>query len=155
MGVVVTILGQLLKSDLENNRMRERIAELERRNEEQDKKIADFKLRLFKVEQCSSRSAAIMTGVPANDDEGTAEIVCKAMDDVDGDIALSPCDLSHCHRNWTSRANGPPTIAVVFNRSCDGGLVVRKSTRDKLRGPEIQHTSSRGERSAVRVPWIV
>ena len=64
MGVIVTILGQLLKSDRENNKMKERIAELEKRNEEQDRKIADFELRLFKMEQYSSRSTAIMTGVP-------------------------------------------------------------------------------------------
>ena len=62
MGVIVTILGQLLKSDRENNKMKERIAELEKRNEEQDRKIADFELRLFKMEQYSSRSTAIMTG---------------------------------------------------------------------------------------------
>ena len=133
MGVIVTILGQLLKSDRENNKMKERIAELERRNEEQDRKIVDFELRLFKMEHYSSRSTAIMTSVPANDNENTAEIVCKAINDVDKDIALSPCDLSHCHRNWTSCTNWPPTITVVFNRSYDKDLVMRKSTRDKLK----------------------
>ena len=66
MGVIVTILGQFLKSDRENNKMKERIAELEKRNEEQDRKINDFELRLFKMEQYSSRSTAIMTSVPAN-----------------------------------------------------------------------------------------
>ena len=133
MGVIVTILGQPLKSDRENNKMKERIAELEKRNEEQYRKIADFELKLFKMEQYSSRSTAIMTSVPANDNENTAEIVCKAINDVYKDIVLSPCDLSHCHRNWTSRTNRSPTITVVFNRSYDKDLVMRKSTRDKLK----------------------
>ena len=133
MGVIVTILGQLLKSDRENNKMKERIAELEKRNEEQYRKIADFELRLFKMEQYSFRSTAIMTSVPANDNENTAEIVCKAINDVDKDIVLSPCDLSHCHCNWTSRTNRSPTITLVFNRSYNKDLVMRKSTRDKLK----------------------
>ena len=114
MGVIVTILGQLLKSDRENNKLKERIAVLEKKNEEQDRKIADFELRLFKMEQYSYRSTAIMTGVPANDNENTAEIVCKTLNDVDKDIAISPCDLSHCHRSWTNRTNRPPTITVVL-----------------------------------------
>ena len=75
MGVIVTILGQLLKSDCENNKLKERISELEKKNEEQDRKIVDFELRLFKMEQYSSRSTVIITGVPANDNENTAEIV--------------------------------------------------------------------------------
>ena len=133
MGFIVTILGQLLKIDRENNKLKERIAVLEKKNEEQDRKIADFELRLFKMKQYSSRSTAIMTGVPANDNENTAEIVCKNLNDVDKDITFSPCDLSHCHRNWTNRTNRPPTITVVFNRSYDKDLVMRKSTRDKLK----------------------
>ena len=133
MGVIVTILGQLLKSDRENNKLKERISELEKKNEEQDRKIVDFELRLFKMEQYSSRSTVIITGVPANDNENTAEIVCKTLNDADKDIAISPCDLSHCHRNWTNRTNRPPTITVVFNRSYDKDLVMRKSTRDKLK----------------------
>ena len=96
-------------------------------------KIVDFELRLFKMEQYSSRSTVIITGVPANDNENTAEIVCKTLNDADKDIAISPCDLSHCHRNWTNRTNRPPTITVVFNRSYDKDLVMRKSTRDKLK----------------------
>ena len=74
-----------------------------------------------------------MTGVPANGNENTAEIVCKTLNDVDKDIALSPSDLSHCHRNLTSRTNRPPTITVVFNCSYDKDLVMRKSTHDKLK----------------------
>ena len=132
-GVIVTTLGQLLKSDRENNKLKERISELEKKNEEQDRKIVDFELRLFKMEQYSSRSTVIITGVPANDNENTAEIVCKTINDADKDIAISPCDLSHCHRNWTNRTNRPPTITVVFNRSYDKDLVMRKSTRDKLK----------------------
>ena len=50
MGVIATILGQLLKSDCENNKLKERISELEKKNEEQDMKIVDFELRLFKME---------------------------------------------------------------------------------------------------------
>ena len=119
MGVIVTILGQLLKNDRENNKLKERISELEKKNEEQDRKI--------------SRSTVIITGVPANDNENTAEIVCKTLNDADKDIAINPCDLSHCHRNWTNRTNRPPTITVVFNRSYDKDLVMRKSTRDKLK----------------------
>ena len=122
MGVIVTILGQLLKSDRENNKLKERISELEKK-------------RLFKMEQYSSRSTVIITGVPANDNENTVEIVCKTLNDADKDIAISPCDLSHCHRNWTNRTNRPPTITVVFNRSYDKDLVMRKSTRDKLKAP--------------------
>ena len=137
MGVIVTILGQLLKSDRENNKLKEQISELEKKNEEQDRKIVDFELRLLlycsKMEQYSSRSTVIITGVPANDNENTAEIVCKILNDADKDIAISPCDLSHCHRNWTNRTNRPPTITVVFNRSYDKDLVMRKSTRDKLK----------------------
>ena len=144
MGVIVTILSQLLKSDRENNKLKERISELEKKNEEQDRKIVDFELRLFKMEQYSSRSTVIITGVPANDNENTAEIVCKTLNDADKDIAISPCDLSHCHRNWTNRTNRPPTITVIFNRSYDKDLVMRKSTRDKLKARGTTYTTTWG-----------
>ena len=92
MGVIVTILGQLLKSDRENNKMKERIAELEKRNEEQDRKIADFELRLFKMEQYSSRSTAIMTGVPAN---GAVQFQIHRYHD-------------QCASKWSSTVPDPP-----------------------------------------------
>ena len=95
------------------------------------------------MEQYSFRSTAIMTSVPANGNENTAEIVCKTLNDVDKDIALSPCDLSHCHRNWTSRTSRPPSITVAFNRSYGKDLVMRKSIRDKLKARRYnihQHT---------------
>ena len=134
MALVITMLGKLIQSDKENGVLKQKVNELEKKIDEQDKLLEDLERRLFKTEQYSSRSTAILTGLPTSPSENTIGKVCSVLNSVDPNRNFTPLDFSHCHRNrQKNNSNRPPTITVVFNRSWDKDKFMRKEARDLLK----------------------
>ena len=78
MALVITLLGKLMKSDKEKGALIQKVEDLEKSGE-QDKVLADFERRLFKTEQYSSRSTAILTGLPTSPNEDISRMVCSVL----------------------------------------------------------------------------
>ena len=134
MALVITMLGQLIQSNKENSVLKERVVKLENKVAEQDKILTDFERRLFKSEQYSSRSTAILTGLPTTPSEDVSRKVCDVLNSVEPNRNFTPMDLAHCHRNKQKpESSRPPTITVVFNRSYDKDRIMRKAAKDLLK----------------------
>ena len=118
--LVITMLGKLIQSNKENSMLKERVVKLENKAAEQDKILTDFERRLFKSKQYSSRSTAILTGLPTTPSEDVSRKVCDDLNAVEPNRNFTPMDLTHCHRNKQKpESSQPPTITVVFSRSYD------------------------------------
>ena len=138
MALVITLLGKLIKSDKEKGALIQKVEDLEKKLGEQDKVLADFERRLFKSEQYSSRSTAILTGLPTSPNEDISRTVCSVLNSVEPSRNFTPLDLAHCHRNkQKSDSIRPPTVTVVFNRSYDKDMFMRKASKDKLKMKKI------------------
>ena len=111
---------------------------MEKKLGEQDKVLADFEHRLFKSEQYSSKSTAILTGLPTSPNEDISRTVCSVLNSVEPSRNFTPLDLAHCHRNkQKSDSSRPPTVTVVFIRSYDKDMFMRKASKDKLKMKKI------------------
>ena len=99
MALVITLLGKLIKSDKEKGALIQKVEDLEKKLGEQDKLLADFERRLFTSEQYSSRSTAILTGLPTSPNEDISRTVCSVINSVEPSRNFTPLDLEHCHRN--------------------------------------------------------
>ena len=83
MALVIILLGKLIKSDKEKGALIQKVEDLEEKLGEQDKVLADFERRLFKSEQYSSRSTAILTGLPTSLNEDISRTVCSVLNSVE------------------------------------------------------------------------
>jgi len=140
--VIMTILAELLKSDRENTGLRSRVEELEKKVDEQQEEINGFEEKMFRLEQYSSRSTAILTGIDKTAGEDVSVKVCTVLNEADPGSNITPLDLSNCHRN-SSKADDekPPTITVVFNRSQVKDQLMKKEISDilKKKGMRLLH----------------
>ena len=138
MALVITLLGKLIKSDKEKGTLIQKIEDLEKKLGEQDKVLVDFECRLFKSEQYSSRSTAILTGLPTSPNEDISRTVCSEPNSVEPSRNFTPLDLAHCHRNKQKPDScRPPTVTVVFDWSYDKDMFMRKTLKDKLKMKKI------------------
>ena len=134
MALVITMLGKLIQSNKENSMLKERVVKLENKVAEQDKILTDFERRLFKSEQYSSRSTAILTGLATTPSEDVSRKVCDVLNAVEPNRNFTPMDLAHCRRNKQKpESSRPPTITVVFSRSYDKDRIMRKAAKDLLK----------------------
>ena len=134
MALVITMLGKLIQSDKENGALKQKVNEPKKNIDEQDKVLEDFERRLFRTEQYSNRSTAILTGLPTSPSENTIGKVFSVLNSVDPNRNFTPLDFAYCHRNRQKpKSNRPPTITVVFNRSWDKDKFMRKEARELLK----------------------
>ena len=132
--VIMKILARLLKSDKENGLLRRRLEKLEVKNECNERKLEDLEDRLFKDEQYSSRATVILTGVEVTPDEDVSSKVCSVLNKAGPQMKFNSRDFTHCHQNRPKPASRrPPTITVVFSRSCEKDLIMAKEYRGKLK----------------------
>ena len=94
MALVTTLLGKLIQSDKEKGVLKQKVKDLEEKVDEQDKVLAGFERRLFKTEKYSSRSTAIVTGLPTSPDKDITRKVRCVLNSVEPSR-----NLAHCHRN--------------------------------------------------------
>ena len=125
---------------------------MEKKLGEQDKVLADFERRLFKSEQYSSRSTAILTGLPTSPNEDSSRTVCSVLNSVEPSRNFTLLDLAHCHWNkQKSDSSRPPTVTVVFNRSYNKDMFMRKASKDKLKMKMINLHHHMGPDCACRI----
>ena len=150
--VIMTILDRLLKSDKENGLLRRRLEELEVKNECNERKLEGLEDRLFKAEQYSSRATVILTGVEVTPDEDVSSKVCSVLNKAGPQMKFNSRDFTHFHQNCPKPASRrPPTITVVFSRSCEKHLIMAKEYRGKLKSLGINAHHHMGPHRDSRV----